>query len=48
MGTQFTSSDHSEGGETFRCVGSLTIARAASTQREIDALLRTLLELRRR
>ena len=37
MGTQFTSSDHSEGGETFRCVGSLTIARAASTQREIDA-----------
>ena len=37
MGAQSTTSDPSEGGDAFRCVGSLTIARAASTQRELDA-----------
>ena len=36
MGTQSTTTDPAEG-DAFRCVGSLTIARAASTQREIDA-----------
>lgn len=37
MGVASESSDPAEGSEAFRCVGSLTIARAASTQREIDA-----------
>ena len=37
MGAQSTSTEPPGGAEAFRCVGSLTIARAASTQREIDA-----------
>jgi phospholipid/cholesterol/gamma-HCH transport system permease protein len=37
MGDQSTTSDPPEGGDAFRCVGSLTIARAASTQRELAA-----------
>ena len=34
--TAARSSDHD--GNVYRCLGSLTIARAASTQREIDAM----------
>ena len=37
MGDQSATERPTEGGETLRCVGSLTIARTASTQREIDA-----------
>lgn len=37
MGVASGSSEPAEGNQAFRCVGSLTIARAASTQREIDA-----------
>ena len=37
MGDQSTTSDPPEGGDAYRCVGSLTIARAASTQRELTA-----------
>jgi phospholipid/cholesterol/gamma-HCH transport system permease protein len=37
MGDQSTTSDPPEGGDAYRCVGSLTIARAASTQRELAA-----------
>ena len=37
MGVASNTSDPPEGGDEFRCVGSLTIARAASTQRELDA-----------
>jgi phospholipid/cholesterol/gamma-HCH transport system permease protein len=40
MGEAETSQDQSRGaeGNVYRCAGSLTIARAASTQRELDAL----------
>ena len=37
MGDPSATERPTEGGETLRCVGSLTIARTASTQREIDA-----------
>jgi phospholipid/cholesterol/gamma-HCH transport system permease protein len=37
MGDQSTTSDPPAGGDAYRCVGSLTIARAASTQRELTA-----------
>jgi phospholipid/cholesterol/gamma-HCH transport system permease protein len=37
MGDQSTTSDPPTGGDAYRCVGSLTIARAASTQRELTA-----------
>jgi phospholipid/cholesterol/gamma-HCH transport system permease protein len=37
MGVAPTTSDPPDGGDAFSCVGSLTIARAASTQRELDA-----------
>lgn len=33
-----TTADQEAGRQSYRCVGSITIARAASTQREIDAL----------
>ena len=36
MGVAATSDDPGSGATAFRCVGSLTIARAGSTQREID------------
>jgi len=38
MGTQPTTTDAGSAGHVYRPQGSLTIARAASTQREIDAL----------
>lgn len=38
MGVPPTTTDPGSGAQTYRCVGSITIARAASTQREIDAL----------
>jgi len=38
MPTQSTSADSEQEAHTYRCVGSITIARAASTQREINAL----------
>lgn len=38
MGTQPTTDATGSSGHVYRCQGSLTIARAASTQREIDAL----------
>jgi phospholipid/cholesterol/gamma-HCH transport system permease protein len=37
MGDQSTTSDPPAGGDAYRCVGSLTIARATSTQRELTA-----------
>jgi phospholipid/cholesterol/gamma-HCH transport system permease protein len=38
MPAQSTPADSGNGTQTYRCVGSITIARAASTQREIDAM----------
>jgi phospholipid/cholesterol/gamma-HCH transport system permease protein len=38
MGAQSTTADPEAGQQVYRCVGSLTISRAASTQRELDAL----------
>ena len=37
MGVASDTNDPPEGKEAFRCVGSLTIARAASTERELEA-----------
>jgi len=37
MGAAPTTSDPPDGANAFRCVGSLTIARAASTERELNA-----------
>jgi phospholipid/cholesterol/gamma-HCH transport system permease protein len=37
MGVASTTTDPPDEGNAYRCVGSLTIARAASTQRELDA-----------
>ena len=38
MGAQSTSAEPGSEARVYRCVGSLTITRAASTQREIDAM----------
>ena len=38
MAAQSTTAEATPGQHVYRCVGSITIARAASTQREIDAL----------
>jgi len=38
MGAQPTTDDPGPDGRVYRCVGSITIARAGSTQREIEAL----------
>lgn len=38
MASQSTPADAQSEAQTYRCVGSITISRAASTQREIDAL----------
>ena len=38
MAAQSTTADAEPGQQPYRCVGSITIARAASTQREIDAM----------
>jgi phospholipid/cholesterol/gamma-HCH transport system permease protein len=38
MATPSTTAEPDSGTQAYRCVGSLTISRAASTQREIDAL----------
>ena len=38
MGTQDTTADAGSAGHVYRCQGALTIARAASTQREIEAM----------
>ena len=38
MASQSTTADPGSATQVYRCAGSLTIARAASTQREIDAL----------
>ena len=38
MAAQSTTADARSEAQTYRCVGSITISRAASTQREIDAL----------
>ena len=38
MATSSTTAEPGAGAQAYRCVGSLTISRAASTQREIDAL----------
>lgn len=38
MAAQSTTADPNTRQQAYRCVGSITIARAASTQREIDAL----------
>ena len=38
MAAQSTTAEPEDGQQTYRCVGSITIARAGSTQREIDAL----------
>ncbi|MFL6723031.1 MAG: MlaE family lipid ABC transporter permease subunit [Sphingomicrobium sp.] len=38
MATPSTTAEPDSGRQPYRCVGSLTISRAASTQREIDAL----------
>ena len=37
MGTQPTTTDAGSAGHIYRCQGSITISRAATTQREIDA-----------
>ena len=38
MAVQSTTAEPSSGQQAYRCTGSITIARAASTQREIEAL----------
>ena len=38
MPAQSNPAETEPGTQAYRCVGSITIARAASTQREIDAL----------
>src|SRR5688572_11729030 len=38
MGDQSTTAEPNSDANVYRCVGSITIARAGSTQREIEAL----------
>ena len=38
MGDQSTTAEPESGANTYRCVGSITIARAGSTQRELEAM----------